>query len=135
MSQSTYVALCQQLGAELHIVLEVKGAARFKLVTEAGHGDRLAEFLHAAHAAELPVGVLRDGQPRRPPVSPVVVVRDRGAGGCGLVVVVAELVVGRHIDRLENCNVYGSCALVGGVGAELCVVGMVGRCRGGRICQ
>lgn len=106
--ESTYVALGQQLGAELHVVLEVKGAARFELVTEAGHGDRLAELLHATHAAELPLGVLRDRQPRRPPVSPVVIVRGRGAGGCGLVVVVAELVVGRHVDRLDNCNVYGS---------------------------
>ena len=99
---STYIALGQQLGTELHVVLEVEGAARLELVAEAGHGDGLTELLHAAHATELPVGVLGDRQPRRPPVSPVVVVRGRGAGGCGLVVVVAELVVGRHVDGLEG---------------------------------
>lgn len=58
----TYITLCQELGAELHVIVQVKRATTLKVVAEGGYGGRLGgEILHTSHATELSVGVLRDG--------------------------------------------------------------------------
>lgn len=78
------VGLGQQVGAELKVVLELEGAAGLELHAERGQGSRLVEVLHAASAAELPVRVLGDREPRRTAVATtaaVVVVVVRHGGG------------------------------------------------------
>lgn len=92
--RQTYIALGQQLGAELHVVLEVEGAADFELVAEGRDDSGFREFLHAPYTPELPVGVLGYGEPRRPSVAAVVVVSRRRRRSRRLVVSV--LVVLRH---------------------------------------
>lgn len=88
------VNIGQQAGAELHVVLEIKGPGDLELVAEGGECCGLVELLHAAHATELLVRVLRDGQTRGSPVPAAVVVVVRRAGdGCGGVRMLAELVV------------------------------------------
>lgn len=55
---NTHVALCQQAGAELHVVLELEGTAGLELGAECGERGGLVELLHAADTTELSLSVL-----------------------------------------------------------------------------
>jgi hypothetical protein len=91
----THVRLSQQLGAELHIVLEVERPAGLELGAEVGYGGRLGQLAHAPDTAEMAVRVLRDGETRcTSPVAPaMVVVGDGGRSGRRLVVLLLVEVV------------------------------------------
>lgn len=73
------VAFSQQVGAELQVVLEVKGSAGLEPRAERRQGGRLVELSHAAHAAELALR-LRDVETRGSAIAAVgVVVGDGGS--------------------------------------------------------
>ena len=92
---STHVALGQQAGAELHVVLQVEGAAGLELGAEDGEVQGVGHVPHAALLAELLLLVLRHGEPGCPPVAAAVVavaVYRRGRRR-GVVLLVAMVVV------------------------------------------
>lgn len=84
---ATHVRLGQQVGAELEVVFEVKGAAGLELDAKGRQGGRLVDVLDAAAAAELAVGVLRDGE----------------AGGSAIAAA-AVVVIVRHGDGMRHCR-------------------------------
>lgn len=55
----TYIVLCQQSRAELHVIVEVEGPSSLKLLSEGCDGSCVGQLLHTPHASELLVGVLR----------------------------------------------------------------------------
>lgn len=55
----TYIVLCQQGRAELHIIVEVEGPSSLKLLSEGCDGSCVRQLLHTPHASELLLGVLR----------------------------------------------------------------------------
>lgn len=71
---ATHVALGKQTGAKLEVVLELKGADGLEFCAEGRHGGGLVELLHAADAAELPLGVVGYGEAGGPAVAATVVV-------------------------------------------------------------
>jgi len=84
------VILSQQTGAELEVVFELERAGRFEFCTECRHGRGFVELLHAAHASELALGVLRHGQTGSSAVAAAMAVVDCG---CGVRRVCIEVVV------------------------------------------
>lgn len=98
---NTYVALGDESGDEVEVIIEVKAAAEFEGAAEAGYGGRLGgQLLHASDTAELFVGlVLRHGQPRCPAVPAPMVVMGHSGGGrwCGMLLVSVIVVVLRHV--------------------------------------
>lgn len=94
----THIAVRQQVGAELEVVLEVEGFRRLKPGAESQERSRIGNLLHAAGAPELlPLGVLRHREPRRSPVPPVVAVRVRDARHGGGRVRMLGVIICRHI--------------------------------------
>lgn len=55
------ITLCQQPRAKLHVIFEVEGPVGFELHAEVGDVEGFGQVLHASDAAELLLGVLRDG--------------------------------------------------------------------------
>lgn len=92
------IAVRQEVGAELQVILEVEGFRSLEPRAESQERRGVGHLLHAAGAPELlPLGVLRHGEPRRSPVAAVVVVRVGDAGhGRGRVRMLGVIIC-RHI--------------------------------------
>lgn len=57
--RETYIALGDEPGDEVEVIIEVEAAAEFEGAAEAGHGRGLGgQLLHAADPAELFVGLV-----------------------------------------------------------------------------
>lgn len=94
----THIAIRQEVGAELQVILEVEGFRRLEPRAESQERRGVGHLLHAAGAPELlPLGVLRHGEPRRSPVAAVVVVRVGDAGHGGGRVRMLGVIICRHI--------------------------------------
>lgn len=97
---NTYIALGDEPGDKVKVIVEVKAAAEFESATEAGHGGGLGgQFFHAPHPTKLFVGlILRHRQSWCPAIPAAVVVMGHSGGGrrCGLLVVSVVVVVLRH---------------------------------------
>lgn len=96
---NTHIALGDEAGAELQIVLKIEGTAELVLGAEARHGLGLGQLLHTSDTPELLVlRVLGDGEPRAPaiPAAMVVVGDSRGCCRCGMLLVGVEVVVRSH---------------------------------------
>lgn len=92
------IAIRQEVGAELQVILEVEGFRRLEPRAESQERRGVGHLLHAAGAPELlPLGVLRHGEPRRSPVAAVVVVRVGDAGHGGGRVRMLGVIICRHI--------------------------------------
>lgn len=69
----TNIIFCEEIGTELQVVIQVKGATSLKAQAESRDSGRLGQFPHALHTTELALGVLR-GSPGSSPTTAVVVV-------------------------------------------------------------
>lgn len=97
---ATHIAFGEEVGAELHVVLEVKRHNGLEPCPVGQHGLGLGELLHTPDTAELLLRVLRDGQPGCSPIpAAVVAVTDRRCrSGRWVLLVGVEVVVGSHYD-------------------------------------
>lgn len=89
------VALSQQAGAELHVILKVERAASLELVAEGREGSRLSKFLHAADTTELTLRILGYWKAGSSAISAAVVVVRHW---CRVRWVSVVMVVCRHCD-------------------------------------
>lgn len=55
---STYIFIGQKVGAELQVIIEIKGTTGFESGPEGRHGWGFRKFPHAFDATELTLGVL-----------------------------------------------------------------------------
>jgi len=91
----THVALRQQTGAELHVVLQIEGAASLELGAEDDEVHCVGHVAHAPLLAELLLLVLGHRKPRCSPVPPAVVAvaAYRRSGGRCVVLMAMVMVV------------------------------------------
>ena len=54
----SYVVICQQAGAELQIIIQIKRSSSFKASAERRYRRRFGQLLHASYTPELPMSAL-----------------------------------------------------------------------------
>lgn len=121
--RATYVSLRQESRTELHVVVEVKGAASLELLAKGRERGGVGKFLHAAHTPELLVGVLRGRQARGATRATGMVLSSR-------VRVSVVVIEGRHywIMKKREVVVVRGCGCILGDVVAVCLGGG-GECR------
>lgn len=97
----THIALRQQPGAELHVIIQVKGPSSLKLLSESCDGSCVRQFLHAAHSPELLMRVLGCRETRSPTGAARVILSCR-------VLVSIVVVVGGHYRIMKTYELQSS---------------------------
>lgn len=102
----TNIVFCEQVGAELQVIVQVKGATSLKAQTESSNSGSLGEFPHALDAAELALSILR-GNPRSSPTTAVVVVGLQVSIDSMVLLVVVLCLVVLLVVTVEVCRGHG----------------------------
>lgn len=102
----TNIVFCEQVGAELQVIVQVKGATSLKAQTESSHSGSLGQLPHALDAAELALSILR-GDPRSPPATAVVVAGLQVSIDSMALLVVMLLLVVLLVVSVEVCRGHG----------------------------